>query len=64
MARGVGVDVPESETRGNVDGWLRVEGSITFVRFGRGEEGREGGSWVGAGVSADIVRFVCGGGEG
>lgn len=50
---GVGDAMPE--------GWLRGEGSITFVRFGSGDEGSEGGSWVGAGVSADILR-VCEGG--
>lgn len=78
MARGVGVEVPESEARGSVDGWLREEGSMTFVRFGRGDEGREGGSWVGTGVCADMIvrreglrvkavsvsEDACGGAEG
>lgn len=60
FASGVGVAVPESVPRGSVECWVRGVGSITRVRFGRGEEGREGGSWVGAGVcvgSVDIVGF-------
>lgn len=50
LARGVGVDVPASSPRGSVETLESGVGSITFVRFGRGEEGREGGSWVGWGV--------------
>lgn len=30
-------------------------GSMTFMRFGRGEPGRDGGSWVMAGVERSIV---------
>jgi hypothetical protein len=44
LANGVGVAVPESVPRGRVDACESGEGSITFVRFGRGELGREGGS--------------------
>jgi hypothetical protein len=49
LERGVGVAVPEA--------LLRDEGSMTFVRLGRGEFGREGGSWVTEGVAdgSDIV---------
>lgn len=50
---GVGVAVPEVVL-------LRGDGSITFVRLGRGELGREGGSWVTEGVatgSADIFMW-------
>jgi len=55
--RGVGVAVPESSADAcGKDCWfVRGVGSITFVRFGRGEAGREGGSWVGAGVEVDIL---------
>ena len=52
LASGVGVAVPESVPRGSVFAWLSGVGSITFVRFGKGELGRDGGSWVGAGVCA------------
>jgi hypothetical protein len=55
-ARGVGVAAPESVPRGKVEAWERGVGSMTLVRFGRGDEGREGGSWVGRGVF-DIVPF-------
>ena len=55
--------VPGSEARGRVEGWLSEEGSITFVRFGRGEEGSEGGSWVGAGVAYMLGVVVLEGGE-
>jgi hypothetical protein len=41
---GVGVAVPEVVL-------FSGDGSITFVRFGRGELGREGGSWVTEGVA-------------
>ena len=51
FARGVGVASPESVPRGRVVGWVRGEGEITFVRLGRGEEGRLGGEWGGKGVS-------------
>ena len=54
LARGVGVAKPESVPRGRVEVVLRGVGSITFVRLGRGDEGSEGGSWAGRGVS-DIV---------
>jgi len=48
----VGVAVPLSEPLGSVP-VARSVGSITFVRFGRGEEGSEGGSWAtAAGVEA------------
>lgn len=47
-----------------MEGWLSDEGSITFVRFGRGEEGSEGGSWVGAGVADMLGVVVLEGGEG
>lgn len=57
-ARGVGVAGPESVLRGSVDVVLRGVGSRTLVRLGRGDEGREGGSWAGAGVW-DMVFFVC-----
>jgi hypothetical protein len=55
----VGVAAPESMPRGNESGCERGVGSITRVRFGRGEDGREGGSWKGAGVvegSSAIVK--------
>lgn len=43
--------VPESSVaRGRAEGKLRDCGSMTFVRLGSGEAGREGGSWTGAGV--------------
>jgi hypothetical protein len=58
LASGVGVAVPESLLRGSVEAWLSGAGSITLVRFGRGELGREGGSWVGAGVLASF-DIVC-----
>ena len=58
-----GIILPESEARGRVEGWLSVEGSITFVRLGRGEDGREGGSWVGAGVADILGMFGVEGGE-
>lgn len=53
LARGVGVAVPESLSRawGSVEADVRGEGSMTFVRLGRGEEGSDGGSWV-VGVAA------------
>lgn len=51
LARGVGVAEPESVPRGSVEAWLRGVGSMTFVRLGSGDEGRDGGSWVGRGVS-------------
>lgn len=54
-ANGVGVAAPESVPRGSVDAVLRGVGSITFVRLGSGEDGREGGSWAGSGVSDIIV---------
>jgi hypothetical protein len=50
-AKGVGVAAPESVPRGRVEAWERGVGSMTFVRFGRGDEGRDGGSWTGTGVS-------------
>jgi hypothetical protein len=71
FAKGVGVAVPESVPRWRVDAWESGEGSITFVRLGSGEFGRDGGSCAGAGVDVDI--FVVwwwwwwvpeGGGEG
>jgi hypothetical protein len=59
-ARGVGVAAPESGSwRGSVEPWVRGEGSITFVRFGRGEFGREGGSWVVLGVAVGSVDIFC-----
>lgn len=51
LARGVGVAEPESVPRGSVEAWLRGVGSMTFVRLGSGDEGRDGGSWGGRGVS-------------
>lgn len=62
FASGVGVAVPESVPRGSVEADVRGEGSIIFVRLGRGEEGREGGSWV-VGVAAGSA-IVCAGSEG
>lgn len=59
FASGVGVAVPESVPRGSVDVGLKGVGSITFVRFGRGEFGREGGSCVGAGVWAVSSDIAC-----
>lgn len=63
LARGVGVAAPESVPRGRFDVCWKGVGSMTFVRLGRGEDGREGGSWTGAGVvmsSVDIVGCdVC-----
>lgn len=61
-ANGVGVAAPESVPRGSVDAVVRGVGSITFVRLGSGEEGRDGGSWAGRGVS-DIVVVVLSFGE-
>lgn len=59
FARGVGVARPESVPRGRVEGWVRGEGEITFVRLGRGEEGRLGGEWGGKGVSdIEVVLSV------
>ena len=58
LARGVGVAKPESVPRGSVDVVLSGVGSMTFVRLGRGDEGSDGGSWAGRGVS-DIVCCVC-----
>jgi len=29
---------------------------MTLVRFGRGDDGRDGGSWMGIGVSDIILR--------
>lgn len=56
FASGVGVAAPESVPRGRVEADVRGEGSITFVRLGRGEEGSEGGSWVvGVAVGSAIV---------
>ena len=55
--RGVGVAEPESMALARVEAWLRGVGSMTFVRLGSGDEGSEGGSWGGRGVS-DIA---CGG---
>ena len=47
----MGVAVPLSEPLGSVP--VVSVGSITFVRFGRGEAGSEGGSWAtAAGVEA------------
>lgn len=47
LVSGVGVAVPEAVVRG--------EGSITFVRFGSGEFGSDGGSWVTEGVAVGSV---------
>ena len=48
----MGVAVPLSEPLGSVP-VVKGVGSITFVRFGRGEAGSEGGSWAtAAGVEA------------
>ena len=48
----MGVAVPLSEPLGSVP-VVRGVGSITLVRFGRGEAGSEGGSWAtAAGVEA------------
>ena len=54
--------MPESRPpRGREEVALRGFGSITFVRLGRGEEGREGGSWVwAAGVEAVSSVIICG----
>jgi len=50
----VGVAVPLSEPLGSVP--VVSVGSITFVRFGRGEAGSEGGSWAtAAGVDVPMV---------
>jgi hypothetical protein len=62
-AKGVGVAAPESVPRGRVEAWERGVGSMTFVRLGRGDDGRDGGSWIGMGVS-DILssegwKFGC-----
>lgn len=62
LARGVGVVVPETSERGRavVWAWVKGVGSITRVRFGKGELGSEGGSWMGAGVevsSLDILEL-------
>lgn len=56
-ASGVGVAAPESGSweRGSMEACVRGEGSITFVRFGNGELGREGGSWVVLGVAVGSV---------
>jgi hypothetical protein len=70
LARGVGVAAPESVC-GSVEAWVSGVGSITFVRFGSGELGREGGSCVGAGVVSIfavlmwwwIMDYGWGGGE-
>lgn len=51
MASGVGVEVPESVPWRWALGVGKVS-RMTFVRLGSGEEGREGGSWSGAGVEA------------
>jgi hypothetical protein len=45
------VAAPESVPRGRVEAWERGVGSMTFVRLGRGDDGRDGGSWIGMGVS-------------
>jgi hypothetical protein len=54
VARGVGVVAPLSEPRGRAEEVPRGVGSMTLVRLGRGEAGREGGSWriSAAGVEA------------
>jgi hypothetical protein len=57
LARGVGVEMPESVSRGSVEVLLRGVGSITRVRFGSGELGRDGGSWAGRGVDAGSI--IC-----
>lgn len=46
LARGVGVAVPEMSSRARAAVWVWVKGvgSITRVRFGRGELGSDGGS--------------------
>ena len=59
LASGVGVAVPESLLRGSVEAWSSGAGSMTLVRFGSGELGRDGGSWAGAGVLA-WFDIVCG----
>ena len=59
FASGVGVAVPLSVPRGSVDGCPKDVGSMTFVRLGRGDAGRDGGSWdMGAGVAASSVDIV------
>jgi hypothetical protein len=58
-ARGVGVAVPESVPRGSILGCSKGVGEMIFVRFGRGEDGREGGSCVkGAGVAASSSAML------
>jgi len=62
LASGVGVAAPLSVVRGRVEVGSSGAGSITFVRLGRGDAGRDGGSWVGAGVlaSVDMVgEYLC-----
>jgi hypothetical protein len=61
FASGVGVAAPESVPRGSESLCVRGVGSITRVRFGSGEDGKEGGSWKGAGVvegSSAIVQRI------
>ena len=54
----MGVAVPLSEPLGSVP-VVKGAGSITFVRFGRGEAGSEGGSWaIAAGVEAVPVAVL------
>lgn len=62
LASGVGVAAPLSVVRGRVEVGSSGAGSITFVRLGRGDAGRDGGSWVGAGVlaSVDMLGERCG----
>lgn len=57
LANGVGVAVPESSPRGSVEACVRGDGSMTFVRLGSGELGRDGGSWV-TGVAAESADIV------
>ena len=57
LASGVGVEMPESEFRGRVEACVSGVGSMNFVRFGKGEEGREGGSWW-EGVAVGSAIFV------
>lgn len=59
LASGVGVAAPESLVRGSAEASVSGVGSITFVRFGSGEAGSEGGSWSGAGVLASVDIVGC-----
>lgn len=54
MASGVGVAVPLSVGKGPARA-----ASMTLVRLGRGEAGREGGSWVTEGVAAVSSAIVA-----